>query len=104
MLYRYYKYCTNETLRDWEDKSCVKVGAQEFNVISETEKGYWIVVAGKKKWTSKTSKRRFAYPTKQEALENFIQRTKRNIAINYYNIDFAKLALEEAESLKQNTL
>jgi len=99
-LYRYRKWCTNECLRDCDDKSCVKVDVEEFNVINETNKGYWFIVNGKKKWTSKTSKRRFAYPTKEEALENFIRRTKRSIAINHYMIDFAELALKEAKLLK----
>lgn len=99
ILYRYSKYCTNETLRDFDNKSCVKLQSEEFYVVNETDKGYWFIISGKKKWTSKTSKRRFAYPTKAEALENFIRRTKRSIAINNYNIDFAELALKEAEKI-----
>lgn len=98
-LYRYYKWCSDETLLDYQENSNVFIDTEEFTITRETEKGYWIVVNGKDKWTSKTSKRRFAYPTKEEALENFIRRTKRSIAINHYNIDYAKLALKEAEKL-----
>lgn len=98
-LYRYYKWCSNETLVDYDGISYVKINAEEFEVVKETKCGYWIKVNLKPKWTSKTSKKRFAYPTKKEALENFIRRTQRNISINHYNIDFAQLALKEAEKL-----
>ena len=66
-----------------------KLELREYNLFKETLKGYWIgyynpfgVRLGEwQKWVSKTSKKRFAYPTKEEALINFIKRTERRIGI-----------------------
>ena len=53
----------------------------------ETPKGYWIKLggdpnhpslSGKPLWISKTSVKRYAYPTKKEALFAFIKRKKRS--------------------------
>ena len=56
----------------------------EYSLYSETPKGYWISYWPDKKtkwkWISKTSRKRFAYPTKAEALESFRQRQVRRIA------------------------
>lgn len=98
-LYRYTKWCSDETLLDWNQKSNVKLSLDEYNVIRNTQKGYVIWVGSKEKWISATGKKRFAYPTKEEALTNFIARTKRSIWIMKHNIEFAKLALKEAEKL-----
>jgi hypothetical protein len=55
----------------------------EFSLLKETAKGYWIISMDTdfKKWVPKNSKKRFAYPTKQEALVNFIKRTERRLEI-----------------------
>lgn len=60
----------------------------EFDVLSETKEGYWINMGmtfnGEppiKKWVSKSSKKRFAYPTRKEAYESFMARKKRQIKI-----------------------
>ena len=59
-----------------------------FEMVKETPKGYWISLYGlsysKKRWISKTSRKRFAYPTEEEALRNFIYRCKyRSKILNY---------------------
>ena len=71
----------------------------------ETEKGYWIKIKNWdthlfQKWVSKTSRKRFAYPTKEEALESFIKRTKRRIRIIKWQIQCCELSLEQANSWK----
>ena len=53
-----------------------------FNLHKETPKGYWIgygslhegQLRSHSKWVSKTGKKRYAYPTKDEALVNYIKR------------------------------
>jgi hypothetical protein len=56
-------------------------------LIKETPKGHWIQygtrnnLKGPKKWVSKTSKKRFAYPTKEEALFGLQKRTERRMNI-----------------------
>ena len=58
-----------------------------FNLLKETPKGYWIGyggvlgINGVKKWISKDSRKRYAYPTKKEALLNFTKRTQRRTEI-----------------------
>lgn len=63
----------------------VKINILEYNLHKETPKGYWIGfgynssgnIKSNARWVSKTAKKRYAYPTKEEALNNFLQRTKR---------------------------
>jgi hypothetical protein len=56
-----------------------------YRLIKETAKGYWITennwFAIRLKWIPKISKKRWAYPTQKEALNNYIHRSKRRIRI-----------------------
>ncbi len=56
--------------------SKAKLECREYIVTAETPKGYWIgyLEGAKFRWVSKTSHRRFAHPTKEEALEAYRQR------------------------------
>jgi len=85
-----------------------KVELTEFNLHKETPKGYWIgygyyyptdSLRGKSHWISKTSKKRYAYPTKEEALKSFIYRQKYALKILDYQILNRKFALNIAESM-----
>lgn len=92
---KFYRY--NDTL-------CANVGVRiylyEFNMIQETPKGYWIGYYNKKeKWVSKTAKKRYAYPTKEEALASFKARKERQIEILEHQLNRAKTALSKAEIL-----
>lgn len=75
-FYRYYQYSTQGTIR---------VALSEFVMIKETPKGYWIaykeINPSEKKWVSKKARKRFAYPTKEQALQSFICRKNRQISI-----------------------
>lgn len=77
---------------------------REYDILKETLKGYWI---GHKKfpelsktWVSKTSKKKFAYSTKDEALINFIKRTEKRIKILEHQIIFSKIVLGKLKSYK----
>ena len=79
----------------------------DYELLRETPKGYWIIdtiwehhesVEIYKKWVSKTARKRFAYPTKKEALENFKARKQRQIHILTYQLSDAKKALMLAEA------
>ena len=76
-----------------------KLELRTYDLIKETEKGYWIGYKGFsfKKWIPKKSKKRYAYPTKEEALQNFIARTKRRVDILKRQIDCCKIAISLAE-------
>jgi len=78
-----------------------------YNLVKETPKGYWIAyggvtgnLTGEKRWISKTSRKRYAYPSKEEAMVNFIKRTESRINILQKQVDFCKSALSIAKSKK----
>lgn len=58
-----------------------------YPVLRTTPKGYWIAEYGNwigdspEKWVSATARKRFAYPTKEEAFYNYLRRTQRYIKI-----------------------
>jgi len=72
---------------------------RKFNLHSETSKGYWIghglpgKLMGNSKWISKTSKKRFAYPSKKEAMINFFKRTEKRISILKHQLSFCEAGL-----------
>lgn len=78
-----------------------------YNLYKETPKGYWIGF-GKKEigflhsesiWVSKTSRKRFAYPTKKEALVNYIKRTEIRSNILKSQYDECECGIKEAKQL-----
>ena len=78
-----------------------KLVLYEYTLHSETPKGYWIgVFGGKDKWVSKTSRKRYAYPTKEEALEAFLKRKERQISILKGQLATAETAHRLAENEK----
>jgi len=69
-----------------------KIVLEEMNLLKETPKGFWIgyghtdvgSIRSQGRWVSKTSTKRYAYLTKEEAMENFIKRTQKRINILEY--------------------
>jgi hypothetical protein len=51
-----------------------------------------------KKWVSSTSKKRFAYPTKEEAVNAFRKRKERQVSILEERLRHARQALSTPES------
>jgi hypothetical protein len=81
-----------------------KLELRTYNLFKETPKGYWIGYGNTnyghfywKKWVSKTTKKRFAYPTEEEALINFIKRTERRIGILDNQLMACKISLNIAK-------
>lgn len=54
---------------------------------------------GRKRWISNTSRKRFCYPTRREALNSFIIRKSRQIGILENQIEAAKMSYKEAKEL-----
>lgn len=82
-----------------------KLEITEYQAIKETKCGYWISqklgktwLSRKKRWISKDSKSRFAYPYLDEALQNYIARTKRRIQILKYQLDSCQIGLNIAKT------
>lgn len=97
-LYRYeidYKSIDNDT----------QVRLREYTVFRETEKTYFIDIAGypfprKVKRVLKDAMNTYAYPTKELAKEHFIRRTKKRIAWYNFWIDECKKGLDLIEDEK----
>ena len=65
-----------------------KICVYELTVSKETPEGYWIHDG--EKWVSKTATRRYAYPTRKEAIHSFLHRKRRQVQIT-------KASLKKAE-------
>lgn len=81
-----------------------RVDLEEFDMIKETQCGWWIIQAGTyddygKKWVSKTAKKRYAYPTKEEALIGFKARKERQISILKARLSGAEHELDIANDI-----
>ena len=80
--------------------SSLEVVCLEYEVKKETKCGYWIDLLGKNKWVSKKTTKRFAYPDKDQAMESFKKRKKRQIKILKANLEIAECALALVNSKK----
>jgi hypothetical protein len=88
-LFRYSEECVD---------GGVKLDLQKTPVTSETPCGYWIYgTVLKRKWVSKTSLKRYAYPTEKEALTGFIARKNRQLSLLKGRIDIVTAALKITE-------
>lgn len=84
----------------------VRVEVREFNLIKETPKGYWICPRWDreqehKRWVSSSGKNRKAYPTKQQALENYEKRKERQIKILEARLQDARSGLNQVPRMLQ---
>lgn len=109
MAMKFYRYTASKAILS----SDLHVYHLSYYMIKETPCGYWISdqVAGKhvdedmknpyfwKKWVSKTAKKRYAYPTKEEALESFLARKYRQAALARNTVEYAEEAIRKAEQI-----
>lgn len=95
---------------------------EEFTVIKETHCGYWYAYGNPSetwinqvlkskdpiknfcRWVSKTSKKRYCYPTKEEAVKSFIIRSELYIGFLEQRIKERKQALLKAKAGDLSTL
>lgn len=70
----------------------------EFYVNKKTEKGVWIDYCGRPKFVLRDAKKRFACPTKEEALESFKARKKRQLKIHKGWVERIERILQEVET------
>jgi hypothetical protein len=77
-----------------------------YSLFKETPKGYWIGYGelqrlhSASRWVSKTARKRFAYPTKEEALESFIKRNEKRIKILKHLIEHCEIAVMKGKKMK----
>lgn len=85
-----------------------KLILKKFNLWKETPKGYWIgyglpnTLNNGGRWVSKTAKKRYAYPTKKEALINFIKRNERRVKILKRQVWSCEISLNDAKKELEN--
>ena len=97
-LYRYEYLVTDE-------EGTVELVCREYLVQKETPKGYWISMSwSKKKWISKTARKRYAYPTKAEALNYFILKSQSHIARMNWRIEIVSAAVLLAKLTKEENI
>lgn len=77
----------------------VRLELEEYEVVKQTQCGFWIDWAFSKKWVSNAGKKRYAYPTKELALKSFRFRKERQISIHQKIIKRAIQALRLADSI-----
>lgn len=82
------------------------ISLEIFNVIRETPCGYWIAPDWAndddlknefKKWVSKTSRKRYAYPTMEEAWKSYKLRKRRHTEVLEDQLEAARVRLNVAE-------
>lgn len=104
-FYRYelVHYATGRDMDgEYTGHSTPKLEYYEYDLIKETPKGYWIGYDWSEKpykWISKTSKKKFAYLTKEDALNNYIKRTERRLEILKSQIESCKDGLYLANKI-----
>lgn len=83
---------------------------EKYKMIKETPCGWWIVNEygfkynrdfTDKKWVSKTARKRFAYPTKEEALFNFEKRKDCQIKILKARLNKAETDRRRVDYLRE---
>jgi hypothetical protein len=90
------------------DFPTVQINYHKFKILRETPKCYVIRewAGGKEKYVLKNAKKRFAYPTREEAKEGFIARKSRQIRLLNGQLDHAETAMKKVkgESLVKGLL
>ena len=86
-----------------------RIQLYEFDLLRETPKGYWIIPKytlfdveeeEDKIWVSKTARKRYAYPTKEEALEGFYHRKRRYAEILRSRLSATEYVLDMIEDMR----
>jgi hypothetical protein len=102
--YKIVHYASMDMDGEYSRSSFPSLVCETYNMFKETPCGYWIgfgdidgLHSSWKKWVSKTSTKRFAYPTQEEALQGFIKRTEKRIKILNSQILSCNFALGMAE-------
>lgn len=72
-----------------EELTDARISLSKYRIRERTPKGVWIG-SYKKRWVNLEAKKRFAYETPEQAMENFIARTKRCVLLMEWQLKAAK--------------
>lgn len=91
-----------EYMKSNYDFRTVELTCIEFNLHKETDKS-WMIGYGDliklhspSRRISKTSKKKYAYPTKKEALDNFLRRTRKRLKYLNDDVENCNMAIKKA--------
>ena len=92
-LYRYDSYYSSEY--------SVTLYCKEYRIIKETPRGHWVEIGfSSKRFVLKDARKRFACSTKEEALESFRARKRRQIGILRHQLRLAEAALKAEPEIR----
>jgi hypothetical protein len=102
--YRYRSFRESTGLDEWSEKSsgyCIRLGCFEYRVIKHTPKGVWLQepYCSGRKFVLKDARKRFACPTKREALLSYIARQKRRLLILKGQTEDSEMGLRVADRM-----
>ena len=115
----YYRY--NDPIL-FDEYTYGNIYLEEYEVIKKTPCGVWILFPDKNRWNTKNkkydlgkkfilerstwyktiTKKRFAWPTKKEALDSYVHRKTYQIGMLEYKLENAKTFLAKAKELNGN--
>jgi hypothetical protein len=82
----------------------VYVELYEYEVISHTPKGVWVYdYYGHPKFVLRAARKRWACPTKEEAIQSFLARKERQIKILRNQLSQATTAIQLAKQMKNES-
>lgn len=107
---------THYRLRDALLESGVVVALETFDVLKETPQGYWVShqynpswlsfeeLRKRKflKWVSKTSTKRYCYPTMEEAIRNFKRRKEAQASKLRHQLNQVEAVLDNLSGLSED--
>ena len=67
---------------------------EQFRVVKETAKGVWLDVYGRQRFVLQAARKRFACPTRAEALESYRARKRRQVGLLRTRLKLVELALQ----------
>lgn len=82
---------------EWQSTGTrVTVDESKFRVLKTTPRGVWLDDFGRQRFVRQDARKRFACPTRGEALESFRARKKRQLSIMKARVALIERALAEA--------
>jgi len=104
VLYRYHDTLCAPYLDEFDNPdgpSRVVVSLETYEILRKTPKGAWVQCFGKDKFVLLAAKKRFACPTKEEALKSFVARKSTQRRILSDKILVAESAIREAKKIAE---
>ncbi len=95
---KFYRY-EDELVHTWDyefetiTSSKVIVTLKEFSVVKHTPCGVWLSVYGSRKFVKTKARKRWACPTKEEAMESFLARKSKQKRILSSQLDRVERAI-----------